>query len=71
MELGTRQKDQQNQPVSSELLETEPPSKELTEPRPPHTYVAGVQLDVHVGPEQMDLGLSQKLVAVPGIYSSS
>lgn len=71
MELGTRQEDQQDQPVFSELSEAEPPSKELAEPRSPCTYVADVQLDVHVGPEQMDLGISQKLVAVPWIYSSS
>lgn len=49
MELGTRQEDQQDQPVFSELSEAEPPSKELAEPRSPCTYVADVQLDVHAG----------------------
>ena len=39
-------------------------SKEHTgaEPRPPCTYVADVQLGLHVGPEQLEQGLSQKLL---------
>ena len=43
--------------------ETEPPTEEHTwaEPRPPCTYVAGVQLGLHVGPEQLDQWLFQKL----------
>ena len=34
------------------------PTKEHTQagPRPPRTYVADVQLDLHVGPEQLELG---------------
>ena len=40
------------------LSETEPPTKEHTQagPRPPHTYVADVQLGLHVGPEQLERG---------------
>ena len=31
----------------------------------------GVQLDLHVGPEQLELGISQKLLPVGGKCSSS
>jgi hypothetical protein len=56
-----------------DLSESEPPTREHTQagPRPPRTYVAGVQLDLHVGPEQLEQGLSQKLLPVCGICSSS
>jgi hypothetical protein len=27
-------------------------------PRPPHTYIADVQLGLHVGPEQLEQGIS-------------
>jgi hypothetical protein len=38
--------------------ESEPPTKEHTQagPRSPHTYVADVQLDLLVGPEQLEWG---------------
>ena len=36
----------------------------------PGTYVANVQLGFHVGPEQLEQGLSQKLLPVCGICSS-
>lgn len=39
--------------------------------RHPHEYVADVQLCLYVDPKQMDQGLSQKLLTVRGIYSSS
>ena len=38
---------------------------------PAHIYVADVQLELHVGPEQLEWGLSQKLLPVCGICSSS
>ena len=49
------------------------PTKEHTQagPRPPRTYVADVQLDLHVGPEQLEQGLSQKLLLIREICSSS
>ena len=39
------------------LLELELTNKEhlQAEPRPPHTYVADLQLGLHVGPEQLGL----------------
>jgi hypothetical protein len=40
-------------------------------PRPPCTYVADVQLSLHVGSEQLERGLSQKLLPIGGIRSSS
>ena len=53
-------------PKPLEMSEFEPPTKEhaQNEPRPPCTYVADVQLDLHVGPEQLEWGLSQKLAPV-------
>lgn len=36
----------------------------------PHTYTADMQLDFHVGPEQLELGLFQKMFPVCGICSS-
>ena len=53
--------------------ESEPPPKVHTgaEPRPPHTYVADVQLGFHVGSEQLKRRISQKLIPVHGICSSS
>jgi len=30
----------------------------------PHSHLADVQLDLHVGPEQLERGLSQKLLTV-------
>jgi hypothetical protein len=38
--------------------------------RPPHSYIENVQLDIHVDPKQLELGLSQKLLPVCGICSS-
>jgi hypothetical protein len=38
---------------------------------PVYTYVADVQVGFRVSPEQMERELSQKLLLVPGIYSSS
>jgi hypothetical protein len=35
------------------------------------SYVADVQLGLHVGPEQPEQGLSQKMLPVCGIYSTS
>jgi hypothetical protein len=64
-----------NQKLKCQLF-SEPPQKEHTlavqwvGPRPSRTYVAGVQLDHYVGPEQLDWGLSQKLLPVCGISSS-
>jgi hypothetical protein len=54
------------------LSEIETPTKEhiLAEPRPPHTYVADVQLGLHVGPKQIEQGLSQKLLPMHAIYST-
>lgn len=45
------------------LSESEPPTKEHTRarPRPPCSYV-DVQLGLHVGPEQLEQGLSQELL---------
>jgi hypothetical protein len=40
-------------------------------PRPPRTYIADVQLDLHVDCEQLEIGLSQKLLTVHGIRSSN
>ena len=55
------------------LSETKPPTTEHTRagPRPPHTHVADVQLGLHVGPEQLEEGLSQELLPVCEICSSS
>lgn len=36
----------------------------------PHAYTADVQLDFHVGPEQLELGLFQKMFPVCGVCSS-
>ena len=41
------------------LSETEPPTKEHTQAEPsphPNTYVADVQLSLHVGPQQLEGG---------------
>ena len=46
-----------NQELPFVLLLTLPPTtKEHTQtgPRPPRSYVADVQLDLHVGPEQLE-----------------
>jgi hypothetical protein len=53
--------------------EIEPPIKEKTwaGPSTPLTYVADVQLGLHVNPEQLEQWLSQKLMPVSEIYSSS
>ena len=42
-----------------------------TGPKPPHTDVTDVQLGLHVDPEQLERGLSQKLLPVYGICCSS
>jgi len=49
--------------------ESEPPTKEHTTAgiRLPHTYVLDVQFGFHVGPEQLEWGLSQKLLPICGI----
>ena len=53
--------------------ESEPPTKEHTQagPRSPCTYITDVQLGLHVGLEPLKPSLSQKLLPVHGIYSSS
>ena len=73
-EIGTPQEDQQSQLIwTLWLSESESSSKEptWTEPRPPCTYVANVQLGLHVGPIQLVKGLTQKLLPVHGICFSS
>jgi hypothetical protein len=52
------------------LSETAPLTGEHTwaGPRSLRTYVAGIQLGLHVGPEQLEWGLPQKLLPVRGIY---
>jgi hypothetical protein len=54
------------------FLESELPNKEylLAEPRTPHTYVADVELGLHRGAEQLEYGLSQKLLPICRISSS-
>ena len=49
----------------------EPPVEELSwgGPRSTHTYVADIQLEFHVVPEQLEQGLTQKLLPVCGICS--
>jgi hypothetical protein len=51
------------------MSETEPPITEFIGAglRPPSTYVADVLLGLHVGPKQLEQGLSQKLLPVCGI----
>ena len=53
------------------LSESEAQTKEHSQarPRPPCTYVASIQLSLHVGPEQLNQGLSQKLLIVHGIWT--
>ena len=73
-EIGIPQEDNQSQLTwTLGLSETEPPTKEHTqaELRPLHTNVADVQLGLHVGPKQLEQGLSQKLLPIRGICSSS
>jgi hypothetical protein len=71
--IGTPQEDQQSQLTWTLRAETEPPTKEQTQAgsRPPHTYVADVQLSLHLGPKKLEWGLSQKLLPVHGMCSSS
>ena len=54
------------------LQESEQPTKQHTwaGSRPLCTYVADVQLGLYVGPEQLEWGLSEKLLPVCGIHSS-
>ena len=54
------------------LSETEPPTNNHTWAGPIFhcTYVADVQLGLHVCPKQLEQGLSQKLLSVRGMYSS-
>jgi hypothetical protein len=71
---GTLQEDQESTNLHPwGLSESQPPTKDHAQagPRPPHTYVADVQLGLHVGPEQLELGLSQKLLPLSGVFSSS
>jgi hypothetical protein len=72
--IGAPQEDQQSQLTwTLGALKSEPPTKEHTRagPGPLCKYVADVQLGLHVGPEQLEQGLSQKLLPVCGICSSS
>lgn len=64
--IGTLQEDQQSQLGHLEITEYEPATKEHTSagPRPPCLHVADGQLDLYVGPEQLEHGLSPKLVSV-------
>jgi hypothetical protein len=69
--LRTPQEDQESQlawTLGGSQRQNQQPK---TIPRPPCTYVTDVQLGLHVGPEQVEWGLSQKLLSVSGIYSSS
>jgi hypothetical protein len=74
---GTPQKDQQSQltwTLAWRLSESEPTTKEHTGLDlgiPAYMYVADVQLGLHVYPEQLEQGLSPKLLPVCGICSSS
>ena len=71
---GTPQEDQQSQlTFTLGISASEPPTKEHTQagPRSPCTYVTDVQLGLHVVPEQLEQGLSQKLLPVCEICSSS
>jgi hypothetical protein len=70
--IGTLQRDQESH-LTWTSVKTEPSTKEHTQagPRPPHRNVADIQLGLHVGPEQLELGLSQKLLPVYGICSYS
>ena len=58
-------------------LPLSPPAEPLNKkhtwagPRPPLMYLVDVQLGLHVGPEQLEQGISQKLLPVCGICSSS
>jgi hypothetical protein len=45
--------------------------KDLTNVWPSYTYVAYVQLGLHVGPKQLEQGLSYKLLPVCGVHSSN
>jgi hypothetical protein len=60
--IGIPQENQQPGPL--ELSESEPPTKEhiQAEPQSPHIYVSYVQLGFHMGPEQLEEGLSQRPV---------
>jgi len=62
-----------NQPEPLGFSESEPPNKGHTESetRPPCTSLAYLKLGLHVGPEQMEQGLPQKLIPVHGICSST
>jgi hypothetical protein len=55
------------------LSASELPTKEniWAGPRTTYTYVADVQFSLHEGPEQLERGLSQKLLPVWGICSTS
>jgi len=54
------------------LLENEPPTKDHTWDglKSPCMYVAQGQFGLHMGPEQLEQGISQMLVPVHGLYSS-
>ena len=52
--------------------DSEPPNKEhtWTGPTPPLLiYVADVQLDLHMGPEQLEQGISQKMLLISRVCS--
>jgi hypothetical protein len=55
-------------PWRSQSLNHQP--KSIHGPRPPSTHVADFQLCLHVGPEQLEQRLSQKLLPVHGFCSS-
>ena len=73
----TLQEDQQSQltwTLAWRLSESEPTTKEHTGLDlgiPAYMYVADVQLGLHVGPEQLEQGLSQKLLPAHAVCSSS
>jgi hypothetical protein len=72
--IETPQEDQQSQLIwILGISESEPPTKEHTQagPRPPHTYVVNVPLGLLVSPGQLEQGLSQKLLPVYRLCSTS
>ena len=72
-EIGIPQEDQQSQLIwTLQLSESETPIKEHTkaERRTPCTNITDVQLDFPVGPEQLEWGLSSKLLPAHEICST-
>ena len=60
-------------PDPCKLPETESPTKEHTQagPRPPHSYVADVQLSLHVDPKQLERGYPKSCCLSVGYAFSS